>query len=138
VETAPEPFVGVQAKVALAAVKGDKTVAEIAQQFEVHPDCSNGANVTKGFWAAPFLFAARRYSTRRRHAGQSRVPRQTRRASRNRPDVTVRDKSKSPPRQHILQGMPPGKTKSDRPRSAGLRTSARVPQKPTAFLPSRP
>jgi len=26
-----------KAKVALAAVKGDKTVAEIAQQYEVHP-----------------------------------------------------------------------------------------------------
>mgnify|MGYP001386357804 CR=1 FL=1 len=27
-----------KAKVALAAVKGDKTIAEIAQQFEVHPN----------------------------------------------------------------------------------------------------
>ena len=26
-----------KAKVALAAVKGDRTVAEIAQQYEVHP-----------------------------------------------------------------------------------------------------
>lgn len=28
---------GFKAKVALAAVKGDKTVVEIAQQYEVHP-----------------------------------------------------------------------------------------------------
>ena len=27
-----------KAKVALAAVKGDKTLAELAQQFIVHPD----------------------------------------------------------------------------------------------------
>jgi transposase-like protein len=29
---------GFKAKVALAAVKGDKTVVEIAQQYEVHPN----------------------------------------------------------------------------------------------------
>ncbi len=27
-----------KAKVALAAVKGEKTLAELAQQFDVHPD----------------------------------------------------------------------------------------------------
>jgi len=27
-----------KAKVALAAVRGDKTIAEVAQQYEVHPD----------------------------------------------------------------------------------------------------
>lgn len=29
---------GFKAKVALAAIKGDKTLAEIAQQFDVHPN----------------------------------------------------------------------------------------------------
>ena len=27
-----------KAKVALAAIKGDKTLADLAQQFDVHPD----------------------------------------------------------------------------------------------------
>ena len=40
-----------KAKVALAAVKGDKTLAELAQQFDVHPN-----QITS--WRAPLLAKA--------------------------------------------------------------------------------
>jgi hypothetical protein len=37
--TAPEPHPGFQgAKVALAAVKGDRTIAQLADQFDAHPN----------------------------------------------------------------------------------------------------
>ena len=39
--TAPEPQPGVQGEVALAAVKGEKTLAELAQQHDVHPNLIN-------------------------------------------------------------------------------------------------
>ena len=34
----PEPHTGLQAKVALAAIKGDRTLAQLAEQFDVHPN----------------------------------------------------------------------------------------------------
>ncbi len=39
--TPPEPQHGIKAKVALAAVKGAKTLAELAQQYDVHPNLIN-------------------------------------------------------------------------------------------------
>jgi transposase-like protein len=33
-----DPCPGFKAKVALAAIKGDKTLAELAQQYDVHPN----------------------------------------------------------------------------------------------------
>jgi transposase len=36
--TAPEPHTGLQGEVALAAIKGEKTLADLAQQFDVHPN----------------------------------------------------------------------------------------------------
>ena len=35
---APEPYTGIKAKVALAAIKGEKTLVELAQLFDVHPN----------------------------------------------------------------------------------------------------
>jgi transposase-like protein len=39
--TAPEPHTGFKAKVALAAIKGDRTLAQLAEQFDVHPTRSH-------------------------------------------------------------------------------------------------
>lgn len=39
--TTLEPHPAVKAKVALAAVKGEKTLAELAQQYDVHPSLIN-------------------------------------------------------------------------------------------------
>jgi transposase len=36
--TSPEPHAAFKAKVALAAIKGDKTLADLVQQFDVHPN----------------------------------------------------------------------------------------------------
>jgi len=36
--TPPEPLTGLQGKVALAAVKGDRTIAQLAEHFDVHPN----------------------------------------------------------------------------------------------------
>ncbi len=37
-EEPPDAFSGVQGKVALAAITGEKTLAELAQQFDVQPN----------------------------------------------------------------------------------------------------
>ena len=50
-----------KAKVALAAVKGDRTLAELAEQFDVHPN-----QITP--WKAQLEGAPRMCSVRRRHA----------------------------------------------------------------------
>jgi hypothetical protein len=36
--TSPEPQPGIQGEGSVFAVKGEKTLAELAQQFDVHPD----------------------------------------------------------------------------------------------------
>jgi transposase len=41
-----------KAKVALAAIKGEKTLAELAQQFDVHPNHVWTAPLVKGFLGA--------------------------------------------------------------------------------------
>ena len=48
-----------KAKVALAAVKGEKTLAELAQQFDIHPN-----QITQ--WKAQLLDGAAGCSARRR------------------------------------------------------------------------
>jgi hypothetical protein len=37
-KTAPEPQTGFQGQGALAAVKGDRTLAQLAEHFDVHPN----------------------------------------------------------------------------------------------------
>jgi transposase len=39
--TSPEPQPALKVKVALAAVEGEKTLAELAQEYEVHPNLIN-------------------------------------------------------------------------------------------------
>src|SRR5580700_4598228 len=36
--TPAEPLTGLQGKVALAAIKGDRTIAQLAEHFDVHPN----------------------------------------------------------------------------------------------------
>lgn len=37
-KTTTQPLTGIQGEVALAAIRGDKTLAELASQFDVHPN----------------------------------------------------------------------------------------------------
>ena len=54
-----------KAKVALAAVKGEKTLAEVAQQFDVHPN-----QITS--WKGHFLGGQPGYSDRSRRRTRRR------------------------------------------------------------------
>jgi len=50
----PDPFPGFKAKVALGAIKGEKTLAELAQQYDVHPN-----QITA--WKGQLVVEARRW-----------------------------------------------------------------------------
>ena len=63
-----------KAKVALAAVKGDKTVAEIAQQYEVHPT-QVGTGDDSCSIVLPTCSAAHRHPARRRSISRRCTPR---------------------------------------------------------------
>ena len=56
-----------KAKVALAAVKGEKTLAELAQQFDVHPN-----QITA--WKAQLVDGAAEFSDRSRRQAWQRQP----------------------------------------------------------------
>ncbi|AHY56358.1 hypothetical protein BJS_08978 [Bradyrhizobium japonicum SEMIA 5079] len=54
-----------KAKVALAAVKGDKTLAELAQLFDVHPNQTRSGK-TSSWKAPPACLGMTRHRPRRR------------------------------------------------------------------------
>jgi len=81
-QNGPDHSPAFKAKVALAAVKGEKTLAELAQRFDVHPN-----QVTQ--WKAQLLDGAvRRRSGRRRRRRWPRGRRRLRRISARRPCAT--------------------------------------------------
>lgn len=54
-----------KAKVAVAAVKGDRTLARLAEQFDIHPIRSHRGKRT--LEAEPPMWSARRAAARRRY-----------------------------------------------------------------------
>ena len=64
--SAPESYTAFKSKVALAAVKGDRTLAQLAEQFDVHPNqiTSWKAQLESGAADVFILVAARRHSQR--------------------------------------------------------------------------